>query len=150
MQSFLAYPALLIVFLVWISANLITLVMSLRGGRAKALMLRAVEKIPAQERPTTDVSTAAGFLFWFSIGWFAAVRAVAGLSLYFALTSSTWALGIFVVVGAWLLYDVGSSPWVRRRMYPGTVKFGDWVCSALGVLVWAYLFVAVLFHAHAP
>jgi len=130
------------IFLVWSGIHAVLLVASLLGGKPVPALLLAVEKVEPSAQGDEKSSMAKGFL-WISVIWFIAITAVAALAYHSASNGSTWGAAIFVVVGAWSLYETASSPVVLGRMYPGSIGWKDWLTAVMGSAIWMLLFAVL-------
>jgi hypothetical protein len=133
----------LYVFLGWAIVQALLLVSSHARGKVIPAMRLAVEKVSSSEPESEKEQMAVSFI-WISVIWFVLITSVAAFTFLSATGGSIFGLVIFLGVGAWSLYQEASSPFVLRKMYPGSIKWFDWLLAALGTLVWGLLFVALI------
>ncbi|WP_457278996.1 hypothetical protein [Polaromonas sp. P5_D5] len=130
----------LFIFLAWSGVQAVLLLASLRSRQPLPELLAAVEKVEPSMAPAEKGDMARGFL-WISVVWFVLATTIAAVSFSSASKGSLWALAVFTAIGGWSLYDAASSPVVLGRMYPGSIKWTNWLTAVLSSTVWLLLFV---------
>jgi hypothetical protein len=66
-----------------------------------------------------------------------------GTLLYAARTGQPWAVALFTLACAWLLYDHATSPRALRELHPRLVTSLDWTYYGIGFGVWLYALACI-------